>query len=98
MRESNFTTQKLQKTRMQLLVTGYGRSLRRFEITISVEDGSAARRESQLAVVLRASIFDLNKPIYERVFPYGVSGTRRPPCLHCLLVGAMTAGDPGQEF
>ena len=77
---------------------GAGIGLRRFVITISLEDGTATRRESHLALWLRASIFDFDKAVYERVLPYGMSRARTTPRLGGLVKGSMTARDPGKEL
>ncbi len=72
--------------------------MRRFVITVSGEDVSAAKREDHLALILRAAIFNLDKTVNERVFPHSMSGARSPPSLHGLIVGPLTTRDPGKEL
>ena len=65
-------------------------SIRRFLILLFVKDGSPARGKSHHGLVQQASVFELDKTFYERVFPYGMSGTRSLPCLHGLAIGPAT--------
>jgi hypothetical protein len=63
-----------------------------------IEDGSTAMRKSHLASIRRVARRDLDKAIYERVLPYGMSRARTPPRFRSLVIGPMTIRYPGKEL
>jgi hypothetical protein len=86
------------KQRYGRLGVGYRVNWRRILTTVSIEDGSAATRESYRALILRASTFDLDKTVYEGVLPHSMSGARTVPRLRGFVIGPMTARDPGKKL
>ena len=72
-------------------------SLNRF-VTAFVEDGSTSGGKNHIRLTPRTLTLDLDKTVYQRVFPHGMPRARSLPSLHGLGVGSTTTCDPSKKL